>query len=318
MKRHGNLIGDVTDLNNILLAHKNASKGKQGYDDVKMVNADPIKYCTQIKEMLENRTYEVAEYRIKKKNDKGKIRTLYILPYFPDRIIQHALLQVLEPIWKSVLITDTFQSIKGRGIHKAKRRVEKKLIEHKPEYLLKMDVEKFYPSITNKVLKAVVRKKIKCEGVLWLLDLIICSLPELPIGNYISQYLGNLVLAYIDHKMKEVHKVKMYFRYCDDIVILGESKEDLHRMLRLMYYELKELALTVKGNYQVSVIEDRGIDFVGFVFKIGKTKLRKSIAKKLVKAKLEEEITSYFGWAKACKAKGLWYRHIKLKKEWKW
>lgn len=316
MKRYGNLYHLITDIENIKLAHINASKGKQKYKEVVIVNKDPDYYCGLIKRMLEERTYEVAPYKVKDKMDKGKLRKLYILPYYPDRIIQHAIMQVLEPIWKKVLIADTFQSIKGRGIHKAKNRIELAMKKYKPKYSLKTDVQKFYPSITNPVLKKVVRKKVKCASTLWLLDKLIESLPGLPIGNYISQYLGNLTLAYVDHKVKEVHGMKMYYRYCDDIVIMSDSKEELHSILSILRYELKELALQLKLNYQVSKISDRGLDFVGFVFRVQHTRIRKKIAKKLVRAKSDEQVGSYFGWAKACRAKGLWNKHINKEMIW--
>ena len=124
MKRYGNLFKDIVDIDNIKLAHKNASKRKKHYTEVKMVDSDIDYYCKLIQDMLVNKTYTVSEYKIKHKKDKNKIRKLYILPYFPDRIIQHAIMQVVEPIWKKSLINDTFQSIKGRGVHKAKKRVE--------------------------------------------------------------------------------------------------------------------------------------------------------------------------------------------------
>ena len=151
MKRYGNLFNKIVDIDNIKLAHKNASKRKKHYTEVKMVDSDINYYCELIQNMLINKTYTVSGYKIKYKKDKNKVRKLYILPYFPDRIIQHAIMQVIEPIWKKTLINDTFQSIKGRGIHKAKKRVEETIRTHKPEYVLKIDVNKFYPSITNDV-----------------------------------------------------------------------------------------------------------------------------------------------------------------------
>lgn len=316
MKRYGNLFNKIVDIDNIKLAHKNASKRKKHYTEVKMVDSDINYYCELIQDMLVNKTYTVSEYKIKYKKDKNKVRKLYILPYFPDRIIQHAIMQVIEPIWKKTLINDTFQSIKGRGIHKAKKRVEEAIRTHKPEYVLKIDVNKFYPSITNDVLKQVVRKKIKCKDTLYLLDTIITSNAELPIGNYMSQYLGNITMSSIDHSMKEIHKCKMYYRYCDDIVILGD-KEDLHICLWYLNKYLDSIKLTIKRNYQIGKVTDGRVDFVGFVFMYKYTRLRKSIVKKLVKA-TETSIPSYFGWVKCCRARGLWYKHIKIDKEFKW
>lgn len=316
MKRYGNLFNKIVDIDNIKLAHKNASKRKKHYIEVKMVDSDINYYCELIQNMLINKTYTVSEYKIKYKKDKNKVRKLYILPYFPDRIIQHAIMQVIESIWKKTLINDTFQSIKGRGIHKAKKRVEEAIRTHKPEYVLKIDVNKFYPSITNDVLKQVVRKKIKCKDTLYLLDNIITSNAELPIGNYMSQYLGNITMSSMDHSMKEIHKCKMYYRYCDDIVILGD-KEDLRIYLWYLNKYLYSIKLTIKRNYQIGKVNDGRVDFVGFVFMYRYTRLRKAIVKKLVKA-TETSIPSYFGWVKSCRARGLWYKHIKVKRSFKW
>ena len=91
-----------------------------------------------------------------------------------------------------------------------------------------MDIKKFYPSINHDILKQIIRYKIKDEELLQLLDEIIDSAEGVPIGNYLSQFFANLYLAYFDHWIKEILKVIYYFRYCDDITILGSSKEELH------------------------------------------------------------------------------------------
>ena len=104
MKRHGNLFEKIVDKDNIRLAHKNARKGKAFYSEVKDIDLNLEYYVDEIHNMLVNKTYEVGEYKMFKKNDKGKIREIFKLDYYPDRIIHHAILQVLEPIWKSILI----------------------------------------------------------------------------------------------------------------------------------------------------------------------------------------------------------------------
>ena len=95
MKRFGNLYNKICNIENIKLAHKNASKGKSNYKEVVMVNKAPDYYFNEIKLMLENKTFINGEYKTEKKNDKGKIRDICKLPYFPDRIIHHAIMQIL-------------------------------------------------------------------------------------------------------------------------------------------------------------------------------------------------------------------------------
>lgn len=316
MKRIGNLYNKIYDIENIKLAHKNARKGKIFYEEVKMVDADEEKFCMEISEMLKNHTFVNSNYTSFTKIDKGKERVIHKLPYYPDRIIHHAVMQVLEPIWKKTLIADTFQSIRGRGIHKAKSRIEPVIRSGKVSYCLKLDIKKFYPSVNNEIMKEIVRRKIKCKGTLKILDIIIDSIQGLPIGNYMSQYLGNLYLTYLDHYMKEVLKVKYYYRYCDDITILGDSKPDLHNVLgKIKEYTKYKLGLELKENYQIFPLE-RGIDFLGFRFFRRYTLIRKSIVlslKRAVKSFIRypsgsnfKAVTSYYGWIISSSGKNLW------------
>lgn len=90
-----------------------------------MVDKDPDKYLKQIQEMLTNGTYKVSEYTVSILKDKGKERELRKLPYFPDRIIQWAIMLQIEPIFMEVFIPTTCASIKGRGIHKASKTLER-------------------------------------------------------------------------------------------------------------------------------------------------------------------------------------------------
>ena len=113
MKRYGNLYDKLCDIENIKLAHKNARKKKTHYKEVKEVDKDVDYYCNEIRDMLISKSFKNSPYEIFIKNDKGKRREIYKLPYYPDRIIHHAIVQVVEPIWKKTLITDTYQSIKG-------------------------------------------------------------------------------------------------------------------------------------------------------------------------------------------------------------
>jgi hypothetical protein len=178
------------------------------------------------------------------------------------------------------------------------------------QYCLKLDITKFYPSVDHSVLKQLLRKKIKDTDLLWLLDGIIDSAEGLPIGNYLSQYFANFYLTYFDHWIKEEKKVKYYFRYADDMVILSDNKPYLHQLLcEIREYLQENLKLEVKDNYQVFPVEDRGIDFVGYVFFHTHVLLRKSIkqsfARMLARNKNPQSIASYKGWAKHCNSKNL-------------
>lgn len=111
----------------------------------------------------------------------------------------------MEPIWVSVFTADTYSCIKERGIHSLAKKLRDNL-DKDPEgtkYCLKLDIRKFYPSLNHDILKGIIRKKIKDEDLLWLLDEIIDSADGVPIGNYLSQFFANLYLAYFDHWVKE-------------------------------------------------------------------------------------------------------------------
>jgi hypothetical protein len=290
-----------------------------------MVDSNPEFYFQQIHEMLKNKTFENSKYEIFKRTFGKKERVICKLPYFPDRIIHHCIMQVLEPIWRKTLIRDTYSSIKGRGLHDGVRRMKKALKDKSnTTYCLKADVKKFYPSVSNEIMKAVIRKKIKCKDTLWLLDTIIDSIPGLPIGNYLSQYLGNLFLSSVDHIVKEVCKVKYYFRYCDDIIFLSESKQKLRKTLVVILQELKKLNLLLKENYQIFPVDSRGIDFLGYRFFHQYALLRKSIVvnlkNKILNIKENHQsmsvteilngLMSYYGWLKHGNCRKLMARYF--------
>ena len=235
-------------------------------------------------------------------------------------------MQVLEPIWKNSLIRDTYSSIKGRGVHDGVNRIKKALKDKGgTKYCLKMDIKKYYPSIDNEILKSVIRKKIKDLELLWLLDEIIDSTEGVPIGNYLSQYFGNLYLSGYDHYMKEQNKIKYYFRYCDDILMLHSSKDYLHFMKnRTKMYLKNYLKLELKSNWQIFPIASRGIDFLGYKFFHDCTLLRDGIKfnfiKKTKNIKLNwyrlnkwqiiNGIMSYYGWLKYCNCGNLMNKYI--------
>lgn len=295
MKRYGNLFEKIVDIDNIKLAHKNARKGKSGYKDVQVVNADIDRFCKNIQELLISKKFNTAEYVMFTKNDKGKIREIYKLPYYPDRIIQHAIMQVVEPIWKKTLITDTYQSIKGRGVHKVLPKIKKAVQQDGIAYCLKMDIKKFYPSIDKVIMKQVIRRKIKCTDTLWLLDNIIDSSAKgLPIGNYISQYLGNIYLSEIDHKLKEVIRSKHYYRYCDDMIVLAKSKIELHIIRKYVALELDKIGLTLKKDYRVHPVVC-GIDVLGYIVDTQKVRVRSNIKRNMVRHYTVYSAPSYDG-----------------------
>jgi len=315
MKRYGNLYSKICSIENLELADIKARRGKKCKKQIEKFDSNRDELLRDLQVGLLNKTFHTSKYRVfKKVVDNGKEREIYRLPYYPDRILHHAIMIIVEPIFNKSLTADTYSCIKGRGIHSAAEKVKKAIRQPSTNYVLKLDVKKFYPSIDHDVLKLAVRRKIKDNDLLWLLDEMIDSADGLPIGNYLSQSFANLYLSDFDHWIKEVKGIKHYFRYCDDIVILHESKEFLHSLLREIIGKLSALKLTVKNDWRIFP-SYTGIDFIGFVFYPTHTKIRKSIKKRFIRAVLNYKRThnkiaycslaSYWGWLKYSNSKNL-------------
>lgn len=319
MKRIGNLYQKIISVENLRLADEKARKGKLRSYGVRAHDMNRDANIEALHEMLKAHTYKTSAYSTFTVHEP-KERLIFRLPYYPDRIVHHAVMNVLKPIWMGVFTADSYSCIEGRGIDGCRRAVRRAMDTAMAgtRYCLKFDIRKFYPSIDHDVLKAIVRRKIKDAELLWLLDGIIDSAPGVPIGNYLSQYFANLYMTYFDHWLKEELHVRHYFRYADDCVILSDSKERLHEVQRLCDdYLRNELKLEMKGDWQVFPVAEnrkdghgRGIDFVGFVFFRRQTRMRKRIKRTFCRAvaalnvrdiadrAYKMRIASWLGWAK--------------------
>ncbi|WP_265427859.1 RNA-directed DNA polymerase [Chryseobacterium sp. YIM B08800] len=310
MKRIGDLYQKIISIENLNIADRKAQKGKSKQYGILRHNKNPDHNIWELHKILIDKTYKTSDYDVFKVYEP-KERDVFRLPYFPDRITHHAIMNILEPIFLKVFTSDSYSCIKGKGIHSASFAVRKALKNvEETKYCLKLDIRKFYPSIDHDILKLLLKRKFKDKDLLWLLDEIIDSAPGLPIGNYLSQYFANFYLTYFDHWIKEVLRVKFYFRYADDIVILHSDKSRLHQILNLIKLYLEQnLKLEVKDNWQIFPVEKRGIDFVGYVHFHTHVLLRKSIKKRfaqmLKRNPKRESIASYKGWSKHCNSKNL-------------
>jgi retron-type reverse transcriptase len=319
MKRIGNLYTQIISIENLQQADINARKKKQHTWGVRVHDRNREANILALHQMLKDKTFRTSKYTVYTIHEE-KEREVYRLPYYPDRILHHALMIVLEPIWKSIFTGDTYACIKDRGILPAHRKLRRALrhIDETP-YCLKIDTRKFYPSIDHDILKQIIRKKIKCSDTLELLDHLIDSAPGVPIGNYVSQFFANLYFAYLDHYLREELNVKYYIRYADDMVFLHSDKAYLHDLLKKIdQYFTDNLKLTLKDNYQVFPVRARGVNFLGYVSYHTHIRLRKKIKQNLcrVTAKLDKcdditdkeymrRIAPWWGWAKYCDSKHL-------------
>jgi len=318
MKRFGNLYNKIYHIENLKLADKKARKGKiRGGGNLEIYSFDLRREekLLKLQQTLIDKKYKTSSYTSFKVKDP-KERVIHKLPYYPDRILHHAIMGILEPIFVSSFTNDTYSCIKGKGIHNAYFNVKKALNDkNNTKYCLKLDIKKFYPSINHDILKKLLRKKFKDKDLLFLLDEIIESTDGVPLGNYLSQYFANFYLTYFDHWIKEELKVKYYFRYCDDIVIFGDSKDDLRIVFNLIEKYLRDnLRLTVKSNYQIFPVNSRGVDFIGYKFYHTHILLRKRIKNNFIKMikidNNEKSINSYKGWLKWCNSINLQNKYL--------
>lgn len=295
MKRVGNIYSKIISIENLQLADLKARKGKINTYGVQVHDKNREQNIYNLHIQLQNKTFKTSEYT-KFTIYEPKEREIFRLPYYPDRIVHHAIMNILEPIWYKIFTYNTYSCIKNRGIEKCAAQVSKiiKRYENRPLYCLKIDIQKFYPSIDHEIMKSIVRRSIKDKDVLYLLDEIIDSAEGLPIGNYLSQYLANLYLAYFMHFVNEklhyiIHKSTPFevTEYADDIVFFSDNKKDLHKAFKIIQEYLSvKLKLTIKSNYQIFPIattkyskDGRGLDYVGYVFFKKQKLLRKKIKK---------------------------------------
>lgn len=327
MKRHRNLFPQIISMDNLLLAHRNARKGKGSYPEVQAVEKNPKEYLNKVQEMLKSKTFKTAPYKVRTILDTGKQREIYTLPYFPDRIVHHAIMNITQPIWDRTFIADCCSAIPGRGLHFGVKRLRKFLKdEENTQYCLKFDVRKYYPSINHNILISLIERKIKCRDTLDLLEDVVRSPggdSNVPIGNYLSQYFANIYLNQFDHWVKEQQRMRYYIRYSDDGVILHKSKAHLQSLLtEIQEYLNRNLLLSLNHKTQIFPVDSRGIDFLGYRSFRTYTLLRKRTAKRFkVKVHHIEEnprepqhiissIMSYIGWINHCDGQNLVDKYI--------
>ena len=282
MKRKGNLYARIIDRQNLEIAFDKAKKGKTWQDTVKSAEANREQLLDQLEIMLKNHEFKTSPYRTKTIYEPKK-RTIYILPFFPDRIVQHAIMNIVEPYWDSLMHYHSYACRKGKGQHKGSTKCME-YIREKP-YCLKCDISKFYPSVNHKILYKIISRKIKCKYTLEMMKEIIESVPgetNVPIGNYLSQWMGNIYLNELDNYVKHILRVKYYIRYCDDFVLFGDKSELAALIPKIQNFVDTKLQMRLSKCDLFPVT--RGIDFLGYRhFPDNYVLLRKTTAKRVKK-----------------------------------
>jgi RNA-directed DNA polymerase len=278
MRTFKNLFDEIVAFKNLLHAAKKAQVGKRFKPSTARFNLNLEQELLALQgELLEQR-YQPGPYRDFLIFDP-KRRVISAAPY-RDRVVHHALCNIIEPLFDKTFIFDSYACRKGKGTHKAMDRYTQ--FARKNKYVLKCDIQKYFQSIDRDILIKIISQKIRCERTLWLIQKIVESkegtdllpqyLPEdglsnprgIPIGNLTSQFFANIYLNGFDHFLKKHLECKYYIRYVDDFVILHDSKTRLHQVREEIVDYLKTLRLCLHENkYRIYRVVD-GIDFLGF------------------------------------------------------
>lgn len=282
MKRIGNLWGEIISYQNIILAAQKAQRGKRFRPNILEFNYNLENEIIILKKELETQTYIPSDYKVFQIIDP-KPRQISAAPY-RDRVVHHALCNVIAPIFEKSFIPDSYANRRGLGTHKALRRFIK--FAQASRYVLQCDIKKYFLTIDHTILKQIIRRKIKCPKTLWLIDLIIDrSNPQepvllyflgddlfspivhrkgLPLGNLTSQFFANIYLNEFDHFVKEQLQAKRYVRYVDDFAIFCDDPDFLKfAKLEIEVYLAKIRLKLHSGKTQIFETK-HGINFVGF------------------------------------------------------
>ena len=272
------LLEAMGDYGNVQKAYNKARKCKRHRKDVLIFTKDKEENLDKVREDIINLAYEPSKYHYFKVYEP-KERQIMALPFY-DRVVQHAINNVLEPIFDKRFISQSYACRKGKGMHAASDTLKEWLYEwnkyhpDQPLYAIKADIHHYFQSIDHAVLKTEIRKVIKDAGVLALLDRIIDhngNMPDgvgIPVGNLTSQLFANIYLDALDQFIKHELGVEAYIRYMDDFILLHESaqyleycKQEIDKHLRVMGFEFNP-----KKTHVYSV--GKCIPFLGFNFKL--------------------------------------------------
>ncbi len=282
MKRYGNLWHDITDFANLIAAARKAQRGKRFRENVLEFNYNLEAELAKLKTELETKIYQPGKYRTFEVVEPRK-RMISAAPY-RDRVVHHALYNIIAPIFELTFIADSYANRFGFGTHRALRRFTE--FARSSHYVLQCDIKKYFPTIDHTILKTLLRRKIKCADTLWLLDTIIDGSNQqetvidyflgddlltplrrrrgLPIGNLSSQLFANVYLNGFDHFVKEQLKGAKYIRYVDDFALFSDDQEFLADARLAMQSYLDRLRLKLHPVKSQLFATKQGANFLGF------------------------------------------------------
>ena len=281
MKKHNNLYKKLCSHDNLVLAYRKARKGKSKKEYVVNFESNLINNLKILQEELINKTYSPSNLKKFIIRDP-KTRTIHS-SVFRDRIVHHAIINLLNPIYEKIFIYDSFASRKNKGTHNAVNRFESfvkkvssngRLIRNNfnknsiKGYVLKADFRHYFDSVNHDVLINILRKKID-EDLIGLIKIVLENFENskgvgMPLGNYTSQFFANVYLNELDYYVKHILKVKFYIRYVDDFIILHKDKRVLKYYLKHINNFLPCLKIKLHPDKTGIHALRNGITFMGY------------------------------------------------------
>jgi retron-type reverse transcriptase len=282
MKRQGNLYHQIIAFENLLISAKQAQRSKRFRPNVLEFNFQLEAELERLQTELQQRTYTPGEYKTFRIFDP-KPRLISAAPY-RDRVVHHALCNVIMPIIDRTFIGDSYANRTRFGTHLALRRFTK--FARASRYVLQCDIRLYFPSIDHEILKTMLRLKIKCPDTLWLIDHILdhSNVQEpvihyflgddlltpinrrhgLPIGNLTSQFFANVYLSGFDRFIKERLRIRRYLRYVDDFALFSDDRAELVAARPAIEDYLATLRLKLHPIKSQLFETSCGANFVGF------------------------------------------------------
>ena len=278
MKSYNNLWLELCSYENLELAFKKARKGKTKMKDVIEFEKNWEQNLLDLKEELLLQTYKpfpLQPFLIYDPKTRKISKS-----YFRDRVVHHALINIIGQIFDNSFIYDSYANRKGKGTLKALQRFDyfkRKVSKNNTRecFVLKADIKHYFEEVNHSILLDIISRRVKDKNVIWLIKQILKNSANfkveraiskgMPLGNLTSQIFANLYLNKVDNFIKRRLKVKFYIRYVDDFVILSESREQLEE------WEYK-IRMFLKQNLNLELHEDKtriislkqGVDFIGF------------------------------------------------------
>ncbi len=290
MKAHSNIFENAFTFENLLAAYMRARRGKQGRHEIANFGWRQEAKLLVLRQELLSGTYTHGAYRHFIVSD-SKRREISAAP-FRDRVVHHAVVAALEPLFERGFIYDTYACRVEKGTHAALARFER--FARVSRYVLSMDISKYFASIDHAILFSLLKRKIRDARMLELCRLIIASTEAspgrgIPIGNLTSQLFANIYLNEFDQYAKHTLRLSHYIRYMDDIAVLSDDKKELHEVKDAAAVFMREHLGLVLHPRKVQVMPlATGVDFLGYRIYPYHRLLRKSTVMRFV-ARLKRE-----------------------------